>query len=241
MRCDISRPYREKVPGVREDHYTDMQVWGDEERSTYSTQRFADGSKVVLDVRPRETVLKGMPDHKIPIFDVRVLGFLTTGLLAQGDIGKLIGHPERSNLSMVDETLEGIPCKKICFVILNAKKNPVKNSFWIAPEMGYSVIQNESSRDRFRSYTKLVVKEYRNTGLWFPVSSISEALDDGKRLTYEKLTIDVLSLNEPLDAKYFTIGNLNVLPGTRVTGIPTPDNVKLIWDGKEITPAQVRH
>ncbi|MDR0703502.1 MAG: outer membrane lipoprotein-sorting protein [Planctomycetaceae bacterium] len=166
-------------------------------------------------------------------FDVRILGMNTSGIYLRLPLTALIttSYPEIKRGEIVDETCNGIPCKKITYILDN---RPYSHC-WIAPSKGYSVIRFEirSTDGIYYEYTDLKVQEYKNSGIWYPYYSKFERYENNELTISEEMDIDVISINEPIDDKYFSLASLNIPPGTMVAD-PELGRGNYVWDGKEV-------
>jgi len=232
-RVDWTFRYAKKPFGVDQDSYTSTTIWSDDQHISYSTQRFEDGAKSALEVADRDWSLKNEANGKIRLPPFQTLGMLPGALLVDAPMTMCIGNPNRVELRISDDILNGIECKKISFV----SEHGLTTRVWIAPAMGPSVVRMEydgkSQSPNYLDRTDVVVKEYRKTGIWFPASAESQRIQDGKvRIRRETVQVEVLSLNEPLDPKVFTIVDLNVPAGSFANVRPYTGN--FIWDGNQI-------
>ncbi|NQT14623.1 MAG: hypothetical protein HQ582_17835 [Planctomycetes bacterium] len=232
-RVDWTFRYIKKPPGIDEGSYTSTAIWSDDQHIDYSTQCFEDGAKSALEVADREWSLKNEANGEIRLPPLRALGMLPFGLLINGTMTDCIGNPNRTELRMSDDIVDGIKCKKISFV----SEGGLPSRVWVAPDMGPSVVRMEQEwKAKSHNYfyrTDVVVEEYRNTGIWFPVSAEWRQSQDGNDSTMrEAVQVEILSLNEPLDPKFFTIADLNVPAGSFVNKRPSTANH--IWDAEQV-------
>jgi len=234
LRQDTTWAYEEKVPGVDDVGYTEIMAWSDRVVYRYGTRRYADGAKDAMTVTDRELAVKEYGGNS-PLFDVRKIGMLPDGL-AVGEIGEFLGSPKRTNLKMADESLSGVACKKITFSGFEDRGDV---SYWIAPDKGCSVVRMEGDWGKgtpgnYRSITDLVVEPYKNTGIWFPAEAEYQRIKGGQVTIHERLKVEALSFNEPLDETIFTPIAMNVPAGTAVYKHPGSDMASFLWDGKEV-------
>ena len=233
IRIDSTFRYAKKMPGVDEDSFTITTIWGNDEHIMYSTRRFEDGAKAALEVADRDWSLNEEHNGEIRIPPVRKMGMLPGGLLVDQPLTKCIGNPNRTELRMSDDVLNDIECKKLSFV----SDGGLPTRVWVAPAMGYSVVRMEhdwkSKSHDYLDRTDVVVEEYQDTGIWFPVSAGWQRIQDSKVTTMrETVEVEILSLNEPLDPKFFSIADLNVPVGTFVNRRPYSGS--FVWDGEQV-------
>lgn len=73
---------------------------------------------------------------------------------------------------------------------------------------------------------------------WYPAKWIYERHEEGKLTMTESVTVELISLNEPIDTALFTLKGLERLkPDTRVNWLassPPPATGSLLWNGEEI-------
>jgi hypothetical protein len=166
-------------------------------------------------------------------FDVRILGMNTSGIYLKLPLTALIttSYPEIRRSEIVDDIYNEIPCKKITYIF----DNQPYSHCWIAPTNGYSVLRFEirSADGVYHEYTDLKVKEYKNSGIWYPYYSKSERYANNELIISEEMDIEVVSINEPIDDKFFSLASLNVPVGTMVAD-PELGSGNYVWDGKEV-------
>ncbi|GHT19584.1 hypothetical protein FACS1894189_8470 [Planctomycetales bacterium] len=135
-------------------------------------------------VQPVRVDEKGdIPAGTVPPIDVRLIGFLPTGLLFDGNVTDTVGStnsfrmqgdPSATFKSVVDESFDGIPCKKTVWVF--AKGRTITT--WIAPSLGFTPICMEyRSENEEICRTTVQLMRYKETEIWFPTSSIFEEYD----------------------------------------------------------------
>jgi hypothetical protein len=254
-RTDRTFPYEKQIEG-RAETYTDITAEDGNNQYSYSTKVLEDGTLVALSVTPLnysqpsfKNKMEKLEYHvTTKIEDIRVLGFVTTGM----NVGpyhftvfiELIPKCDDKNiLTMEDDEIDGVKCKKISYVIPSIS-NPSKISsfhrIWIAPEQGYSILRHEGEPGdhSFLDRTDVTVTKHEKTGLWVPVKSKFErtAEKDGKKFIKrsEYLTLEYLSLNENIPDEVFTPAAMNIPAGRSVHIVPAPKE-PTFGDGNKIT------
>jgi hypothetical protein len=86
---------------------------------------------------------------------------------------------------------------------------------------------------------RLDVKEFTEAaaGVFFPTRVSFERRAGDVERRAEDVTIDVRSINAPIDPKVFTIAGMNIPAGTPVNAYPDEDIERLAWNGERIVPA----
>jgi hypothetical protein len=164
-------------------------------------------------------------------FDVRILGMSTSGMYLQCPLTELIATPYPNvKREILDDIYCEVPCKKIIY-----SSDYGKAFVQIAPSKGYSALRIEirSPNGEYYEYTDLKVQEYKKTGIWYPFYSKLERYENNELTLSEEMDIEVISINEPIDDKYFSVASLNVPPGTMVAD-PELGSGNYVWDGKEV-------
>jgi hypothetical protein len=240
MRYDTK--YKRKVHFKDEsDFYSLIHIWTKDQFIEYLSGADEAGEKWAVSIKPRDEET----DNANPLPpDIRSLGFNPCGYLSSA-IENYVGDTERSNLSVTDELLNGVPCKKIEYT--HAKYGSVR-TYWIAPSLGYSVIRmmvyydgipRESTQELsapMTNCTDVEVSEYKNTGLWFPKTMnfvrTNKATEEIE--LKQEFNINIVSLNERIAPEIFTLKALNMPAGTPVMLMPESIDNNYFWDGYDI-------
>ncbi|MDR0704960.1 MAG: hypothetical protein LBF88_08225 [Planctomycetaceae bacterium] len=176
--------------------------------------------------------LEGKQENDPSYYEVRTLGLHPSGMLYKFPLTEYIttSNPAISR-SITDDVWDKIPCKKITYTF----EGLGYSHCWIDPSKGYSVIRFEQATfdNTRREYTDLHVKKYKNTGIWYPSYCIFERYENKDLIIFEEMDIDVISINELIDDKYFNVASLNVPVGTMVAD-PELGSGNYVWDGKEV-------
>jgi hypothetical protein len=209
--------------------FTRTYIYDGRRMHTYESGINRDGTRYALEFyTPDESREKEQYES---YFDVRTLGMKTSGISLLSSLTEIISttHPNVRR-EMIDDIYTGIPCKKIIYSSVYAA-----SSAHIAPSKGYSVLRIEirSPDGEFYEYTDLKVKEYKNSEIWYPYYSKSERYINEERTISEELDIEVISINESIDDKYFSLASLNVPVGTMVAD-PEQGSGNYVWDGQEV-------
>jgi hypothetical protein len=80
---------------------------------------------------------------------------------------------------------------------------------------------------------------HKSSGCWYPAKWVYERHENGKLTKKEEVSVELISLNEPIDPALFTLNGLERLkPDTRVNWLasspPPPAEGSLLWNGKDI-------
>jgi hypothetical protein len=253
-RWDIT--FEREYPSGEKIISTYIRVWADDNETKFDTGVDSHGSKSAVSIIPKSylgPLQYGLLNHS----NILRAGFNSCGLISNELTSKIIGVTDRLDSSVQDDTLNGIKCKKFSYVHPNYG---IKCTYWIADSKGYSVLRMESksydgtfdeSRINYapnceheyvksaygylHNITAVEVAEYKNSGLWFPVSMNFERRDaHGKLHCSEQYTITVHSLNESLDPKFFELAGMNIPAGTDIMKLPESSDDNFYWDGKKI-------
>jgi hypothetical protein len=229
----------ERFPGLKSDHYETYHIYKPEEDIAFGTSQSPTGAVRALEIISKDRGAANPVDDSLKVFDVRWIAWHSEGSLVPIPMTDVLRNPRYVNREMIDETLRGVACKKLTFGLEGTQGiTDDKNSVWIAPEMGYSILEYRldyhEGAVQIANRTTVEVQEWKNTGIWFPVASVCEKTTDG-RVTYrQEATIEVYSLNEPLDSKHFTASALNVPIGRAVYVQPNPEFKNRVWDGEKV-------
>jgi hypothetical protein len=248
-RVDQTFPYEKQIEG-REKTFTHITSRDDKNQYSYSTEVLEDGTPVALSVIPLNHPLPRYKDkvHELEhqamtrVADIRVLGFLSTGMIVTPPNFMVFIHhcEDRSDLKMEDDEIDGIKCKKISFVYRNpdnVSEIMRYHRFWIDPEQGYSILRSEGEPGdhSFLDRTDVTVMKHEKTSLWVPIKSVFErtAEKDGKKFIKraEYLTLEYLSLNEDIPEETFTPVTMNIPVGRTAHVIPAPKEPDVLgWE-----------
>jgi hypothetical protein len=166
--------------------------------------------------------------------DLLILGFSSSGFALHSAIDAFVCSPERKNIRMTDDILNGIPCKKVSFEHIRSN---AKADYWIVPEMGYSIIRLacKTGDGTGEEETNLQLKKDEASGIWFPSFSKWERFMNKELTDSEELQIEVVSFNKKLDHSYFTPSTMNIPVGTVAIIDPLSAYQNYFWDGEKVT------
>jgi hypothetical protein len=146
-------------------------------------------------------------------------------------IGKIMDGKTGMELKLTQEEMNGVLKKSNAHSVIEVFIDPEKNG----------AIRKMADYDTFSRSRKVLEKELKqdkSTGLWYPSHWIFEKYHNDQLILREENTLEVISLNKPIDSKRFTLQSVEGLkPGTPVTwklDTPPPGKGKLEWDGKKI-------
>lgn len=235
IRQDTKRRYDVVPKGATGPDYTETSCFGNDVHISYSDQIMPDGGTMVLAIRdPRKMKVEA----GFEVVDPRILGMAPLDCQMSSrmfHLDSFIGAPNRKNLSLSHDVRSGIDCVKIEF------KPPGFDAarVWIAPTKGYNIIRMEQEfkggGTGYIDSVDLEIEKHEPSGIWFPVSQHYQRVNDGHRVTREeRLKVNVVSLNEPVDPAVFMPAGMNVRPGTLVTYIPEKGTSRHVWNGSKI-------
>ncbi|MDR3233941.1 MAG: hypothetical protein LBT46_09825 [Planctomycetaceae bacterium] len=184
--------------------------------------------------------LTKLDGSEVPPQDVRLIGFVPLGFIFDKNVTDILTNtdvtifgcgPAVSRRNVTEEELDGILCKKI--VWQQSKSRSLTT--WIAPSRGFSPICMEfrDTTEEVLCRTKVQTEKYKDTDIWFPVSSVFEEYWAGKTTLRETLNITVHLLNEKLDDSIFTAGGLDLPTGFPVAYLDKGED-NYVWNGREI-------
>ncbi|MDR1477820.1 MAG: hypothetical protein LBJ00_02645 [Planctomycetaceae bacterium] len=248
-RRDLTRKNPDSSPGSPE-IITTKEVWSDYYYffcdGVYTDTVTSETSMIVVNVK--EATDEDASFH-LPI-DIRVLGFSASGILFERQVTDILGStdslrfcgdPHATHKEVNDDILDGTPCKKTIWKLSQYRSVTT----WIAPTMGYAPIRMDFNDEASKIYykTNVQLSQYKESGIWFPVNSVFEEYEDGKLLLRETVKVNVVSLNEKLDAITFTLRGLAIPKGWPVSYLDK-DDANYVWDGQNIvteTEAKYAH
>lgn len=235
-RQDVTRPYEEgKIPvNTKEPTYIDRTAYNTEgECITYSTAEYVGGahSAVTVDDRARRlSRYKGV----IPSIEIENIGLTPRDpTVLHYTFERFIGNPERKNLKISDEQINGVACKKISYQLPNGSAE-----YWVAPSMDYNIVKWNSEwyykdKKQFSAVSNIHVKKDTPTGRWFPESIDYQRTTPNGVVSNSRVAIKDCHFNEPINQEQFAIAGLGVPVGTPVYG-EDYGNRRPVWDGKKV-------
>lgn len=116
-------------------------------------------------------------------------------------------------------------------------KDGQEASFWVNPAKGYAVVRSVIKADEIVDEIVCDVEKHADSGLYFPTHYVYTRSYDGKETSREDLTIDVISLNKPIDGSRFELASLGIPVGTPVYE-PLNPRPGRIWDGHRVIDRQ---
>jgi hypothetical protein len=197
--------------------------------------------KCAVQVTTRERALeqRGGNMPSFASFDIRVFAMAPSAIfLSDYELTSLISNPDRKDLEMTDDIIDGVACKKIsCKRKVGNQTYYRNNTVWIAPEYGYNPIRiMDWNEDRgYRCTVNVKIAKHKESGIWFPVSYVDDATYDGKPYSHSEYQVEIFSFNKKFPKETFTPKGINVPVGTRVLINPPPVEVdNFFWDGEKI-------
>ena len=200
------------------------------------TRRDANGQRInTLDFRKMTPKDRADLNH---VHDPRYFGMTPDGMgfWYIRTLDHIVARPQRRNATLSQGEWKG----KTCLVVQYQGYNgPVTWDIrlWIVPEWGHSVVRIEKKYTEQFVLVDAVENEVALVGgteIWFPTRTLSIRTIDGKEAEREDVTIDVKSLNQPVDPKMFRIEGMDIPPNTTVGGIPGDEKRLYYWDGQRV-------
>jgi hypothetical protein len=154
-----------------------------------------------------------------------------------------IRHISSAKLVVLDEAGKPLPLSQEEAYHEIQKKLAVQmlDEIWLDPAKNYA-IRRMVSKDSFIKTHLILENDLQldeSSGVWYPASWTFEEYQNDQLRVREENTLEVISINKPIDPKRFTLESLGDLlkPGTPVEwklDTPPPGKGKLEWDGKKI-------
>jgi len=237
-RSRVENTFRSRVTGQE---YTDITIFNDRQQLTFSDRVFDDGSLPALGVADRDWVLSNESHGEILVMDIRQIGMFPGGLFLVLPLTTYLGNPNRSAIELADDTVNGVDCKKVSFLT----KSGAPTRMWISPTQGYSLIRmeqdwrvGESAPDSYRDQVLVAVRNVPSTEIWFPSQITRTRHWENGGVDTESMDLEVVSMNQDLDPRVFSLEDLKVPAGTFVNKRPYDSD--FVWDGAAIQPANPR-
>lgn len=163
-------------------------------------------------------------------YDLRSLGFQTAGPLSADEMNSLLASASGEK-AVVVETVDDFECCKVSFEF----KSGIQCDLWFAKALGYSPIRLRCrSRDGVQAWQiALVVKEWKDSGLYFPVSYESTQTIGGKSEMLQRGRLVIHTLNVSLPVETFELTGLQVPKGKSIQLLPSNGPAR-IWDGENV-------
>lgn len=210
-------------------------------RMTWCRNCFADGYAIhfVDQGNPVATGFKPLASLprlpvKVEIPDVRLCGMLPDPFGSSPEnapIDSFVGRRDRTNLRAVRDTIDGQECLRISYQYGKG----FQVAFWISESQGFSVVRLDWSGPEYKVEMLSTPARTEPAGVWFPKRIVWTNTGGGAVVERDTCTIDVKSINAPIDPSRFEVGALNLPAGSSIE-IP-PKRETMIWTGTELVPA----
>jgi len=168
------------------------------------------------------------------LIDPRIVGIAVRGLLTLGDLGleDELHLCHRGSSSVSRKTFKGVEVKFVSgqYEIGSAT---IRHRTWVAPTMGYSILQREiEDADMLQSVSSDVVEVA--DGIWFPSRVVvkTKSLQQDRIVSQEEVSITDTYANRGVQNEIFTIGSLGLDVGTQLAS----HGKHVIWNGTELVP-----
>ncbi len=236
IRCDHTECYSpaDRFDGLSDETYRTVNIYKPEEHICFSFQELPEPLRRAVEVDRMSERVRQKYDEALVQHDIRALGFHPSGLFPNmriDDMLRSMAYPERE---VAEEYVNGRKCTRISLSLTSG----VRCCVWMAPDAGCSIVRCTSESAGaggvdVSSEVDLEVKEWRMSGLWFPVSYDHVLRIDGEVYQRDCASLRINSLNEPLPADTFELAGIGIPPGRSVVTVPSDDG-KAIWDGKAV-------
>lgn len=172
------------------------------------------------------------------IFHVEMLGLIPmpSGLLYRTPVDAFYDVDARTECTIERERLDEVDTLKSSYVRADGQRV----TFWIAPELGHSVLQTEFSSlsKKGKRRTQRVHSMLAQHGdVWFPSECEYTCYSDDELIAHELWVVKNAEFNSPIDPTVFTLAGLELSQGTYVVGDSGQrGKVALgVWDGEKLT------
>jgi hypothetical protein len=171
------------------------------------------------------------------ILDPRCLGMvpMPSSDLFQCQLDSTLGRTDRGDISTRTDSWKGLPCQLI--ECENAAGHHTK--VWIATDRGPSVVRIEITAGKLMQAVESELAML-DSGYWFPRRCEYCSVRDGKDEVREKVEVEVLSLNKPVDPAVFTLAGMNIQRNTPIVGISDEMHGPVVWDGSAVVSTHNR-
>lgn len=145
-----------------------------------------------------------------------------------------VGMPERADVGLSTTKLGGKEMKEIKFT----SKDGVHLRLVFDPDQGGNPVlfeivgQNRSVRTDYEFHTK--------SGQWFPKKVVYHSEFSSETRHHEEVTLEVVSLNEPIDPKVFKFDGMDLPIGVSIVSFPREGRGSF-WDGNTEVAHPGRH
>lgn len=232
IRNDAKKPYDVRPAAAKDDFHTVRVIFNDAFYLWYDDKILADGHLVLIMTRRDEYVRSTMSE----VIDAHLLGMVLSD--SQGTrnyhLEAFLLPSEPATRTISKDRIEGVECWKV----ERTKPRGDVIRYWIAPSMDFNVMRWESelSRDgkNYRWLLENKVSRHPPSGVWFPSAYKYQEVVDDDLAAEEQLDIKVISLNQHVDPKLFTLEDMHVPAG--VTAVRTARGVSTtaVWNGKQL-------
>lgn len=168
--------------------------------------------------------LARMPQDRREMFgDPRSLGLIPslTEVLYSETIEDYFAVPakKRDQIVLRKDTRDGVDYQMLSYRVLPSE---VRVDNWIIPAKGYSVariVMRGSNHGKPWEVTlESVPRQVERSEYWFPSKITYVYMEEGKLFNKELVEVTKVSLNEPIDDKYFTLAGMDIAEGTPIVG-----------------------
>ncbi|WP_437188354.1 hypothetical protein SH668x_001799 [Planctomicrobium sp. SH668] len=231
-RVDEQRQYEEsgRFDGLKDDVYWDRHIFDTDRYIHFNSMLLPGPGQLVAQIRTEREEIDDEYAYAQSHHDLRSLGFDCSGALTPSSVEEIMLGLASEDRSVEVDVVDGIPCLHLRLRLVT----DVDFSYWIAPNLGYSILKVRGTDDviGLKDETCYTVSEWRN-GLWFPKSFEYTRDYGGSHVDGESATIVVNSLNETIPDDTYELSSLEIPIGRSVRTVPHPGGPKQIWDGEK--------
>jgi hypothetical protein len=241
-RIDLTRPYRSPVSDQTPPEFTEVSCFG-----CVAPDRFVFWSNELIKGVDRIAVSvydpASVPAHEQhPAVDVRLLGMVPEPVLetSTSSLERYWSPTNQEPGSVeIDEIEEGV------IHLWRARWRHVRGfdvEFWVSPTQSFAVRRIELTGETFRKLLEVDLQPVDAEEIpWYPAVCRFEYHAGGELQRKEVANIEILSLNQEVPEATWSLASFPGLPaGTTVRNQEEPptEGNRLIWNGREIVPAQ---
>ncbi|MFG0335941.1 MAG: hypothetical protein ACF8TS_21495 [Maioricimonas sp. JB049] len=138
-----------------------------------------------------------------------------------------LAYPDRSNETVTDEMLDGIPVKRISY------DRSIGNHFdiWIAPSMGHAILKRMVTSDDGSVATMSCDCAEYPPGVWFPSRVEQQQTSaEGELVEHEIATVESADFAYRPDEVRFSLLSLDLPVGKSVND----NGIRKVWNGREL-------
>lgn len=242
LRYDVTRPKQQaSVSGVPVDILGGFSIQRtvriDDRYINYSPDvHVSEGkeSRIVVDMGE----LKRQPSMKYYTTNPLILGMTSQsyGVSYETPIDAFLLPPQPAPETITKVKLANVDC----YLIERVPNDRIRTQKWIAPQLGYSVLQSvvtavDKNGELIDTSTSTVA-HHVDADVWFPKTIVWQRSANGKITADEKIVVRKTDFTTEPKSTVFTLEGLDIFPGTSVIEHPAPPGPTRMWDGEKLVP-----